>query len=44
MRGSGWEVFSGPKNHGFADVFIAVCDGLKGLLEAIDTTWEQTVV
>ncbi len=26
------------------DVFIAVCDGLKGLPEAINTTWEQTVV
>ena len=26
------------------DVLIAVCDGLKGLPEAINTTWEQTVV
>jgi putative transposase len=26
------------------DVLIAVCDGLKGLPEAITTTWERTVV
>lgn len=25
-------------------MFIAVCDGLKGLPEAINTTWEQTIV
>jgi len=25
-------------------VLIAVCDGLKGLPEAINTTWTQTVV
>ena len=25
-------------------MFIAVCDGLKGLPEAINTTWEQAVV
>ena len=32
------------KNRGVADVLIAVCDGLKGLAEAITTTWEHTVV
>lgn len=37
-------VFSELKNRGVADVFIAVCDGLKGLPEAITTTWERTVV
>lgn len=29
---------------GVEDVLIAVCDGRKGLPEAINTTWEQTVV
>jgi putative transposase len=37
-------VFSELKNRGVEDVFIAVCDGLKGLPEAITTTWERTVV
>ena len=37
-------VFTELKNRGVEDVFIAVCDGLKGLPEAINTTWEQTVV
>ena len=32
------------KNRGVEDVLIAVCDGLKGLPEAITTTWERTVV
>jgi putative transposase len=32
------------KNRGVADVCIAVCDGLKGLPEAISTVWERTVV
>jgi putative transposase len=32
------------KNRGVADVCIAVCDGLKGLPDAITTTWPQTVV
>ena len=32
------------KNRGVADVCIAVCDGLKGLPEAITTVWEHTVV
>jgi putative transposase len=32
------------KNRGVEDVLIAVCDGLKGLPEAITTTWEHTIV
>lgn len=38
------QVFSELKNRGVDDVLIAVCDGLKGLPEAITTTWERTVV
>jgi transposase-like protein len=38
------QVFSELKNRGVDDAFIAVCDGLKGLPEAITTTWERTVV
>jgi transposase-like protein len=38
------QVFSELTNRGVEDVFIAVCDGLKGLPEAITTTWERTVV
>lgn len=38
------QVFSELKNRGVEDVFLAVCDGLKGLPEAINTTWEHTVV
>jgi len=32
------------KNRGTADVCIVVCDGLKGLPEAINTVWERTVI
>ncbi|MBS9376229.1 hypothetical protein GON09_005250 [Rhodococcus sp. B50] len=32
------------KNRGVEDVCIAVCDGLKGLPEAITTVWPPTVV
>jgi len=32
------------KNRGVADVLIAVCDGLKGLPESINTVWEKTLV
>ncbi len=32
------------KNRGVEDVVIAVCDGLKGLPDAITTTWEFTAV
>ncbi|NUP74396.1 MAG: IS256 family transposase [Sinomonas sp.] len=37
-------VFAELKNRGVQDVLSAVCDGLKGLPEAITTTWERTVV
>ena len=37
-------VFTEIKNRGVADVCIAVCDGLKGLPDAITTTWPLTVV
>jgi putative transposase len=32
------------KNRGVADVCMMVCDGLKGLPDAIGATWPQTVV
>lgn len=32
------------KNRGVEDVCISVCDGLKGLPEAINTVWERAVV
>ncbi len=32
------------KNRGVEDVLIAVCDGLKGLPESINTVWDKTVV
>jgi transposase-like protein len=38
------QVFAELKNRGVEDVLIAVCDELKGLPEAIATTWEHTVV
>jgi transposase-like protein len=38
------QVLTEVKNRGVADVCIAVCDGLKGLPEAITTAWPQTVV
>jgi putative transposase len=38
------QVFAELKNRGVTDVLIAVCDGLKGLPEAITTTWQHTVV
>ena len=31
------------RNRGFADVCIVVCDGLKGLPEAIATAWPQAI-
>lgn len=37
-------VLSEIKNRGVADVCIVVCDGLKGLPEAIGAVWPQTVV
>lgn len=38
------QVLTEVKNRGVADVCIAVCDGLKGLPEAINTVWPPTVV
>jgi putative transposase len=32
------------KNRGVADVCIVVCDGLKGLPDAINTTWPRAIV
>ena len=32
------------KNRGVADVLMLVCDGLKGLPEAVNTVWDKTVV
>ena len=32
------------KNRGVEDVLIVCCDGLKGLPEAIETTWAEAVV
>ena len=32
------------KNRGVADVLMLVCDGLKGLPEAVSTVWERTTV
>ena len=38
------QVFSELKNRGVEDVLIAVCDGLKGLPEAVETVWPRTIV
>lgn len=32
------------KNRGVADVCIVVCDGLKGLPDAINTVWPQALL
>ena len=37
-------VMTEVKNRGVEDVCITVCDGLKGLPEAINTVWEFAVV
>ncbi len=37
-------VLSEIKNRGTQDCLIMVCDGLKGLPEAIATIWPQTIV
>jgi putative transposase len=37
-------VFTEIKDRGVEDVCIAVCDGLKGLPEAIATTWELATI
>jgi putative transposase len=38
------QVLTELKNRGVADVCMVVCDGLKGLPEAIEATWPQAVV
>ena len=38
------QVLSELKNRGVADVCIAVCEGLKGLPDPINTVWELTTV
>ena len=38
------QVLTEIKNRGVQDVMIAVCDGLKGLPDAITATWEYTHV
>jgi putative transposase len=38
------QVLTELKNRGVADVCIAVCDGLKGLPDAITSVWELTTV
>lgn len=38
------QVLTEIKNRGVADVCIVVCDGLKGLPEAIETTWALAIV
>src|SRR3954462_826639 len=38
------QVLTELKNRGVADICIAVCDGLKGLLDAITAVWELAVV
>ena len=37
------QVFTELKDRGVEDVLITACDGLKGLPEAITTTWEHTI-
>lgn len=34
----------GLKNRGIKDVFFLVCDGLKGLPDAVTTVWEKAIV
>jgi putative transposase len=38
------QVLTEIKNRGTSDVWIVVCDGLKGLPEAIETTWPLAIV
>ncbi|GAB3127607.1 IS256 family transposase [Streptomyces calidiresistens] len=37
-------VFTELKNRGLGDVLMLVCDGLKGLPEAVETVWPRTIV
>ncbi|WP_237533644.1 IS256 family transposase [Streptomyces sp. SID685] len=38
------QVFTELKNRGIEDVLMLVCDGLKGLPDAVETVWPRTVV
>jgi putative transposase len=38
------QVFTGLKNHGIEDVLMLVCDGLKGLPDAVEILWPRTAV
>ncbi|WP_078917785.1 IS256 family transposase, partial [Streptomyces sp. NRRL S-813] len=38
------QVFTELKNRGVEDVLMLVCDGLKGLPDAVETVWPRTVV
>ena len=37
-------ILSEIKNRGVQDVCIVVCDGLKGLPDAVNTVWDKTIV
>jgi putative transposase len=37
-------VLSEIKNRGVRDVCMLVCDGLKGLPDAVSAVWEKTIV
>jgi transposase-like protein len=37
-------VLSEIKNRGVRDVLMVVCDGLKGLPDAVSATWDKTIV
>jgi transposase-like protein len=37
-------VLSEVKNRGVRDVLMLVCDGLKGLPDAVNATWDKTIV
>jgi len=38
------QVFTELKNRGLEDVLMLVCDGLKGLPDAVETAWPRTIV
>jgi len=38
------QVFTELRNRGVADVLMLVCDGLKGLPDAVATAWPRTIV
>jgi transposase-like protein len=38
------QVFTELKNRGLDDVLMLVCDGLKGLPDAVETVWPRTIV